>query len=70
MLFSQVALFQMSEVTLLVSIYGRKGVTRRELLGWCALGYNSSSDEAVTHWEDTCDNHGDQLCRWQVLLQS
>ncbi|CAG7728619.1 unnamed protein product, partial [Allacma fusca] len=65
-----VALFQISEVTLLVSVYGRKGVTRRELLGWFALGYNSSGDEETTHWEDMSDAQGDQMCRWHVLLQS
>jgi len=63
----QVALFQIQEVTLLVSVYGRKGVTRRELLGWFALGYNSSGDEETTHWEDMCDAQGDQMCRWHVL---
>ncbi|OXA60425.1 synaptotagmin-C isoform X2 [Folsomia candida] len=63
----QVALFQVQEVTLLVSVYGRKGVTRRELLGWFALGYNSSGDEETTHWEDMCDAQGDQMCRWHVL---
>ncbi|ODN06631.1 Synaptotagmin-16 [Orchesella cincta] len=63
----QVALFQIQEVTLLVSVYGRKGVTRRELLGWFALGYNSSGDEESTHWEDMVDALGDQMCRWHVL---
>ena len=64
------ALFQISEVTLLVSIYGRKGVTRRELLGWFALGYNNSGDEETTHWEDMQEFAGEQMCRWHVLLQS
>jgi synaptotagmin-14/16 len=63
----QVALFQIQEVTLLVSVYGRKGVTRRELLGWFALGYQSSGEEETNHWEDMCDAQGDQMCRWHVL---
>lgn len=64
----QIPLFQIPEITLLISLYGRKGVTRRELLGWFSLGYNSSSEEETTHWEEMYNNQiGNQICRWHIF---
>ncbi|KOB76212.1 Uncharacterized protein OBRU01_04617 [Operophtera brumata] len=38
----QVALFQLSEVTLMVSVWWRRSVKRNEMVGWFSLGHSSS----------------------------
>ncbi|XP_035465367.2 synaptotagmin-16 isoform X2 [Scophthalmus maximus] len=66
----QVALFQLSDVTLLVSIYTRRSMKRKEMVGWIALGQNSSGEEEQLHWQDMKESRGQQVCRWHVLLEA
>lgn len=67
----QVALFQLADVTLMISIYNRKGMTKRkEMIGWFSLGLNSSGPEQLAHWLDMKELHAQQLCRWHVLVDS
>ncbi|XP_020483022.1 synaptotagmin-16 isoform X1 [Labrus bergylta] len=66
----QVALFQLSDVTLLVSIFNRRSMKRKEMVGWIALGMNSSGEEEQLHWQDMKDGRGQQVCRWHVLLEA
>uniref|UniRef100_A0A3P9AVZ5 Synaptotagmin 16 n=1 Tax=Maylandia zebra TaxID=106582 RepID=A0A3P9AVZ5_9CICH len=66
----QVALFQLSDVTLLISIYNRRSMKRKEMVGWIALGQNSSGDEEQLHWQDMREGRGQQVCRWHVLLEA
>ncbi|XP_067470807.1 synaptotagmin-16 isoform X2 [Thunnus thynnus] len=66
----QVALFQLSDVTLLVSIYNRRSMKRKEMIGWIALGQNSSGEEEQLHWQDMKESRGQQVCRWHVLLEA
>lgn len=65
----QVALFQLSDVTLLVSIFSRRSMKRKEMVGWVALGQNSSGEEEQNHWADMRDAKGQQVCRWHALLE-
>lgn len=65
----QVALFQLSDVTLLVSIFSRRSMKRKEMVGWVALGQNSSGEEEQSHWADMRDAQGQQVCRWHALLE-
>uniref|UniRef100_A0A8C6TQZ4 C2 domain-containing protein n=1 Tax=Neogobius melanostomus TaxID=47308 RepID=A0A8C6TQZ4_9GOBI len=65
----QVALFQLSDVTLLVSIFSRRSMKRKEMVGWVALGQNSSGEEEQSHWADMRDAKGQQVCRWHALLE-
>lgn len=70
-LLCQVALFQLADVTLMVSIYNRKGVTKKkEMVGWFSLGLNSSGAEELAHWMDMKEFQHEQICRWHVLVQS
>ncbi|KAM6912834.1 synaptotagmin-16 [Xenentodon cancila] len=66
----QVALFQLTDVTLLVSIYNRRSMKRKEMVGWIALGQNSSGEEEQLHWQDMKESRGQQVCRWHVLLEA
>ncbi|XP_062325862.1 synaptotagmin-16 isoform X2 [Osmerus eperlanus] len=66
----QVALFQLSDVTLMVSIYNRRSMKRKEMVGWIALGQNSSGEEEQLHWQDMKEGRGQQVCRWHVLLEA
>ncbi|XP_052769908.1 synaptotagmin-14-like isoform X2 [Mya arenaria] len=66
----QVALFQLADVTLMVSVYNKKSMKKKEMIGWFALGLNSSGDEESSHWTDMRESKGDQICRWHVLLES
>ncbi|XP_078133793.1 synaptotagmin-16 isoform X2 [Sander vitreus] len=66
----QVALFQLSDVTLLVSVYNRRSMKRKEMVGWVALGQNSSGEEEQLHWQDMKESRGQQVCRWHVLLEA
>ncbi|XP_071053339.1 synaptotagmin-16 isoform X2 [Onthophagus taurus] len=67
----QVALFQLADVTLMVSVYNRKGVTKKkEMVGWFSLGLNSSGAEELAHWMDMKEFQQEQICRWHVLLHS
>ncbi|XP_035276571.1 synaptotagmin-14-like isoform X2 [Anguilla anguilla] len=66
----QVALFQLSEVTLLLSVYCRRGVKRRDRVGWVSLGLNSSGEAETSHWAQMREAEGQQVCRWLTLLDS
>ncbi|KFO22943.1 synaptotagmin-16 isoform X2 [Fukomys damarensis] len=66
----QVALFQLSDVTLMISIYNRRTMKRKEMIGWIALGQNSSGEEEQDHWEEMKEIKGQQVCRWHTLLES
>ncbi|XP_066199175.1 synaptotagmin-16 [Saccopteryx leptura] len=66
----QVALFQLSDVTLMISIYNRRTMKRKEMIGWIALGQNSSGEEEQEHWEEMKESKGQQVCRWHTLLES
>ncbi|XP_012870268.1 PREDICTED: synaptotagmin-16 [Dipodomys ordii] len=66
----QVALFQLSDVTLMISIYNRRAMKRKEMIGWVALGQNSSGEEEQDHWEEMKEIKGQQICRWHTLLES
>ncbi|XP_056348857.1 synaptotagmin-16 isoform X2 [Oenanthe melanoleuca] len=66
----QVALFQLSDVTLLISIYNRRGMKRKEMVGWISMGQSSSGEEEQSHWQEMKDSQGTQVCRWHTLLES
>ncbi|KAM5245115.1 synaptotagmin-16 isoform 1-T2 [Hipposideros larvatus] len=66
----QVALFQLSDVTLMISVYNRRTMKRKEMIGWIALGQNSSGEEEQDHWEEMKESKGQQVCRWHTLLES
>ncbi|XP_051511443.1 synaptotagmin-14-like [Myxocyprinus asiaticus] len=67
----QVALFQLSEVTLQVSVYSRRSsMKRRERVGWVTLGLNSTAEEQVEHWTQMKESEGQQVCQWHTLLAS
>ncbi|RZF47421.1 hypothetical protein LSTR_LSTR007348 [Laodelphax striatellus] len=66
----QVALFQLPEVTLMISVYNRRPMKRKEMIGWFSLGLNGSGEEEFSHWEDMRQVKGEQLCRWHVLVDS
>ncbi|KAG7239718.1 hypothetical protein INR49_028654 [Caranx melampygus] len=60
----QVALFQLSEVSLVVSVFCRRSSMRpRERLGWVSLGLNSTGEEQQAHWTEMKEAEGQQLCK-------
>ncbi|XP_074662177.1 synaptotagmin-14-like [Tubulanus polymorphus] len=66
----QVALFQLPDVTLMVSVYNKRSMKRKEMIGWFSTGLNSSGEEELSHWKDMVDSKGEQCCRWHVLLEA
>ncbi|MEQ2310735.1 hypothetical protein AMECASPLE_012218 [Ameca splendens] len=57
----QVALFQLSEVSLVVSVFCRKSSMRpRERLGWVSLGHSSTTEEQQAHWTEMREAEGQQ----------
>ncbi|XP_008499263.1 synaptotagmin-16 [Calypte anna] len=66
----QVALFQLSDVTLMISIYNRHSMKRKEMVGWISMGQNSSGEEEQSHWQEMKESKGMQVCRWHTLLES
>ncbi|XP_059373113.1 synaptotagmin-16-like isoform X1 [Carassius carassius] len=66
----QVALFQLSDVTLMVSIYNRRNMKCKEMIGWVTLGQNSSGEEELLHWQDMKESGNKQVCRWHTLLEA
>ncbi|KFQ94740.1 Synaptotagmin-16, partial [Nipponia nippon] len=66
----QVALFQLSDVTLMISIYNRRSMKRKEMIGWISMGQNSSGEEEQSHWQEMKESKGTQICRWHMLLES
>nr|XP_015212133.1 PREDICTED: synaptotagmin-14 isoform X1 [Lepisosteus oculatus] len=66
----QVALFQLSDVTLILSVYNKRSMKRKEMIGWISLGLNSSGEEELSHWTEMKESKGHQVCRWHSLLES
>ncbi|MGH0146596.1 UNVERIFIED_CONTAM: hypothetical protein FKN15_058990 [Acipenser sinensis] len=66
----QVALFQLSDVTLVLSVYNKRSMKRKEMIGWISLGFNSSGDEELNHWTEMKESKGQQVCLWHTLLES
>lgn len=56
-----VALFQMSDVSLMISVYNKKSINRKEMLGWFSLGCCSSGEEENSHWNEMRDSKGEQV---------
>ncbi|OAD56811.1 Synaptotagmin-14, partial [Eufriesea mexicana] len=70
----QVALFQLGDVTLFLSVYNRRrggmGRKGREMIGWLSLGLNSSGSEELQHWNDMrAARQPTQIQRWHSLLR-
>ncbi|XP_037088302.1 synaptotagmin-14-like [Pollicipes pollicipes] len=65
----QVPLFQLCDVTLMVSVYNKRSMKKRDLIGWFALGHNSSGAEERSHWTDLRHARDVQICRWHVLCE-
>ncbi|XP_077396022.1 synaptotagmin-16-like isoform X2 [Festucalex cinctus] len=65
-----VAFFQLPDVTLMASVYNRRALKRKEMIGWAALGQNSSGQGERAHWRDMKEGRGRQVCRWHVLLDA
>jgi synaptotagmin-14/16 len=65
-----VALFQLPDVTLMISVYNKRSMKRKEMLGWFSLGLSSTGHEEMAHWGDMRDNRCEQVCRWHVLIDS
>lgn len=57
----QVALFQLPDVTLMVSVYNRRSMKRKEMIGWFSLGLNSSGEEESSHWNEMREQKGEQV---------
>ncbi|TDG44783.1 hypothetical protein AWZ03_008757 [Drosophila navojoa] len=51
----QVALFQLNDVTLMISVYAKRHMKKNEMVGWFSLGLNSSGPEECAHWADVCE---------------
>ncbi|KAM4600979.1 synaptotagmin-14-like [Polymixia lowei] len=67
----QVALFQLSEVSLVVSVFCRRSSMKpREKLGWFSLGLNSTSEEQQAHWSQMKEAEGQQVCHWHTLTDT
>nr|XP_011745306.1 synaptotagmin-14 isoform X1 [Macaca nemestrina]XP_011745307.1 synaptotagmin-14 isoform X1 [Macaca nemestrina] len=57
----QVALFQLSDVTLILSVYNKRSMKRKEMIGWISLGLNSSGEEELNHWTEMKESKGQQF---------
>ncbi|KAK7603637.1 hypothetical protein V9T40_003636 [Parthenolecanium corni] len=66
----QVALFQLCDVSLMVTVYNKKNIKRKERVGWFIMGRNSSGDEESAHWEEMTQFKGELLSRWHILVES
>lgn len=75
---TQVALFQLNDVTLMISVYAKRNMKRNEMVGWFSLGLNSSGPEEAQHFNDMRDAANingqvgkcDLIARWHVLVVS
>ncbi|XP_072712947.1 synaptotagmin-14 isoform X1 [Ciconia boyciana] len=59
----QVALFQLSDVTLILSVYNKRSMKRKEMIGWISLGLNSSGEDELNHWTEMKESKGQQNAR-------
>ncbi|PAA49493.1 hypothetical protein BOX15_Mlig018299g2 [Macrostomum lignano] len=60
--------FQLADVTAVLSIYAKRSIKRREMIGWFAIGRNSSGEEEAAHWHDMLEARGELVSRWHRLL--
>ncbi|XP_061667475.1 synaptotagmin-14-like [Syngnathoides biaculeatus] len=67
----QVALFQLSDVSLVLSVFCRRSSMRhRERLGWVSLGHSSTGEEQLAHWTEMKEAEGQQVCHWHTLTDT
>ncbi|XP_002735506.1 synaptotagmin-14-like [Saccoglossus kowalevskii] len=66
----QVAQFQLPDVTVMCSVYNKRSMKKKEMIGWFSMGLNNSSEEELSHWNEMRESKGHQVCRWHVLLES
>ncbi|XP_068505330.1 synaptotagmin-14 isoform X3 [Syngnathus scovelli] len=67
----QVALFQLSDVSLVLSVFCRRSTLRpRERLGWVSLGHSSTGEEQLAHWTEMKEAEGQQVCHWHTLTDT
>ncbi|CAK8684170.1 unnamed protein product [Clavelina lepadiformis] len=66
----QVALFQLAEVSLMVSVYCNHTIKRKTMLGWISLGRNSSGEADEQHWVEMQEANGKAVNRWHTLIES
>lgn len=68
------ALFQLNDVTLIISVYAKRNIAKRnEMVGWFSLGLNSSGPEELAHWADVRESSSTRtelISRWHVLVDS
>uniref|UniRef100_A0A1I8GK94 C2 domain-containing protein n=1 Tax=Macrostomum lignano TaxID=282301 RepID=A0A1I8GK94_9PLAT len=62
--------FQLTDMTIMVAVYAKKTMNRREIIGWFSIGCNNSGEEELAHWQDMKDAHGEPVRRWHRLLQT
>lgn len=48
-------------MSLIVSVYNKYHVKRKDLIGWFSVGKNSSGEEEIAHWNDMKDVEGEQV---------
>lgn len=64
-------MFQLMDVTLMISVYAKRNMKKNEMVGWFSLGLNSSGPDEVAHWMNMRDTaKGELLARWHVLVDS
>ncbi|XP_041776111.1 uncharacterized protein LOC121595860 [Anopheles merus] len=68
----QVAMFQLNDVTLIVSVYAKRNMKRNEMVGWFSMGLNSSGPEEMIHWNEMRESssRSELITRWHVLVDS
>ncbi|XP_077443320.1 synaptotagmin-14b isoform X3 [Stigmatopora argus] len=67
----QVALFQLSDVSLVLSVFCRRSSLRpRERLGWVSMGHSSTGEEQLAHWTEMKEAEGQQVCHWHTLTDT
>ena len=52
-----------------VSVFNKKSMKKKELLGWFSLGSRNTSEEETAHWEDMMECKGEPVQRWHVLME-
>lgn len=62
------ALFQLPDVSLIISVYNKHHVKRKDFIGWFSVGKNSSGEEEITHWNDMKDAEGQQVRNETILF--
>ena len=45
----------------MISVYNKKKMNRKELIGCFSLGCNSTGEEENSHWVEMRDNRGEQV---------